>query len=59
MVLQSSLTGFDVEWIEGVQGEDIPDKALPLVGLWRKYLCYQSADTGDRACREELSPTLT
>lgn len=31
MVVQSSLSGFNVEWVDGVKGEDIPDKALPPV----------------------------
>jgi hypothetical protein len=31
MVLASSLTGFDVEFIDGVRGEEVVDKALPVV----------------------------
>lgn len=37
MALASSLTGFDVEWIDGVRGESIPDKAVPF-GVDRKIL---------------------
>jgi hypothetical protein len=33
MVLASSLTGFDVEFIDGVRGEEVVDKALPVVCL--------------------------
>lgn len=35
--LTSSLTGFHVEWIDGVRGETIPDKAVPF-GTDRKKL---------------------
>jgi hypothetical protein len=31
MILSSSLTGFDVEFIDGIRGEDIAPKALPPV----------------------------
>jgi len=31
MVLASSLTGFKVEWVDAVRGDDVPEKALPLV----------------------------
>lgn len=31
MVLASSLTGFDVEFVDGVKGDEVPDKVLPLV----------------------------
>ncbi|KAI1395143.1 glycosyltransferase family 25 protein [Hypoxylon fuscum] len=37
MALTSSLTGFHVEWINGVKGESIPDKAVPF-GADRKKL---------------------
>lgn len=35
--LTSSLTGFHVEWVDGVRGETIPDKAVPF-GADRKKL---------------------
>lgn len=49
MALTSSLTGFDVEWIDGVRGESIPDKAVPFrvdrkklmetnLGSWRGHM---------------------
>lgn len=37
IALASSLTGFDVEWVDGVRGETIPDKAVPF-GVDRKKL---------------------
>lgn len=37
MVLASSLTGFDIEWVDGVRGDTIPDKAVPF-GIDRKKL---------------------
>lgn len=37
IALSSSLTGFDIEWIDGVRGESIPDKAVPF-GIDRKVL---------------------
>ncbi|KAF3763615.1 family 25 glycosyltransferase [Cryphonectria parasitica EP155] len=37
MTLSSSLTGFDVEWVDGVRGDSIPDKAVPF-GVNRKKL---------------------
>lgn len=37
IALSSSLTGFDIEWIDGVRGESIPDKAVPF-GIDRKIL---------------------
>lgn len=37
MVLTSSLTGFHVEWVDGVRGEAVVDKALPF-GVDRKKL---------------------
>lgn len=37
LALASSLTGFNVEWIDGVRGESIPDKAVPF-GIDRKVL---------------------
>jgi hypothetical protein len=42
LVLTSSLTGFEIEWIDGVRGEDVVDKALPFgvdrVQLWENNL---------------------
>lgn len=49
MALASSLTGFDIEWIDGVRGQDIPDKAVPFgvdrarlmetnLGSWRAHM---------------------
>lgn len=49
MALASSLTGFDVEWVDGVRGEDVPDKAVPFkvdrkkltetnLGSWRGHM---------------------
>lgn len=49
MALTSSLTGFDVEWVDGVRGESIPDKAVPFgvdrqrmmetnLGSWRGHM---------------------
>lgn len=37
LALASSLTGFDVVWIDGVRGESIPNKAVPF-GVDRKIL---------------------
>ncbi|KAI6082812.1 glycosyltransferase family 25 protein [Hypoxylon rubiginosum] len=37
IALTSSLTGFNVEWIDGVKGDTIPDKAVPF-GADRKKL---------------------
>ncbi|OIW26394.1 hypothetical protein CONLIGDRAFT_662915 [Coniochaeta ligniaria NRRL 30616] len=37
LALASALTGFRVDWISGVRGESIPDKAVPL-GVDRKKL---------------------
>lgn len=37
LTLASALTGFEVDWIPGVRGESIPDKAVPL-GVDRKKL---------------------
>lgn len=37
MTLTSALTGFDVEWVDGVRGEEVPDKAVPF-GVDRKLL---------------------
>jgi len=33
LVLASSLTGFKVEWMNAVRGDEVPDKALPSVSL--------------------------
>ena len=49
LALTSSLTGFKIDWIEGVKGESVPDKALPFgvdrvalwennVGSWRGHM---------------------
>lgn len=49
MALTSSLTGFDVEWVDGWHGQDIPDKAVPFgvdrglmmetnLGSWRGHM---------------------
>lgn len=49
MALASSLTGFDIEWVDGVRGENIPDKAVPFgvdraklmetnLGSWRGHM---------------------
>ncbi|KAI1371889.1 glycosyltransferase family 25 protein [Hypoxylon crocopeplum] len=49
IALTSSLTGFDVEWIDGVKGEAVPDKAVPFgadrnklwetnLGSWRGHM---------------------
>lgn len=42
LVLASSLTGFKVDWIDGVRGEQVVDKALPFgidrVKLWENNL---------------------
>lgn len=35
--LAASLTGINVEWVEGIKGESIPDKAVPF-GVSRKEL---------------------
>lgn len=35
--LSTALTGFDIEWVDGVRGETIPDKAVPF-GIDRKKL---------------------
>ncbi|ETS84025.1 hypothetical protein PFICI_05901 [Pestalotiopsis fici W106-1] len=37
IALTSSLTGFHVEWVDGVRGETVVDKALPF-GVDRKEL---------------------
>lgn len=49
IALTSSLTGFDVEWVDGVHGKDVPDHALPFgvdraaltdsnLGSWRSHM---------------------
>lgn len=49
IALTSSLTGFDVEWVDGVRGEKIPDSAVPFgvdraalmdanLGSWRGHM---------------------
>ncbi|KAK8074903.1 glycosyltransferase family 25 protein, partial [Apiospora hydei] len=49
MTLTSSLTGFNLEWIDGVKGEAVPDKAIPFgknrdnlpntyLGSWRSHM---------------------
>ena len=37
IALTSGLTGFKIEWIDGIRGESISDKALPF-GVDRKQL---------------------
>lgn len=37
IALTSTLTGFAVDWVDGVRGESVPDKALPF-GADRKKL---------------------
>jgi hypothetical protein len=49
LALASSLTGFKLDWIRGVHGEDVSDKALPFgvdrnqlwetnLGSWRRHM---------------------
>ena len=42
LALASRLTGFEIEWVDGVRGEEVPDKALPFgvdrVQLWENNL---------------------
>lgn len=42
LALTSSLTGFSVDWIDGVRGQSVPDKALPYgvdrIKLWENNL---------------------
>ena len=49
MALTAALTGFDVEWVDGVRGEEIPNKAVPFgidrnllmetnLGSWRGHM---------------------
>jgi hypothetical protein len=49
LALTSSLTGFKIDWIDGVRGQTIPDKALPFgvdrlklwetnLGSWRGHM---------------------
>ncbi|TAQ88257.1 hypothetical protein B7494_g3434 [Chlorociboria aeruginascens] len=49
MALQSSLTGFQIEWLNGVRGVEVADKALPVgmergmsgeaeIGSWRGHI---------------------
>lgn len=49
LALTSALTGFHVDWVDGVRGETIPDKALPIgidrlqlmetnLGSWRGHM---------------------
>ncbi|KAF3771411.1 family 25 glycosyltransferase [Cryphonectria parasitica EP155] len=49
LVLSAALTGFHVEWVDGVEGETIPDKAVPFginrysvtesnLGSWRGHM---------------------
>lgn len=37
IALASTLTGFHVDWVDGVRGEQIPDKAIPF-GITRERL---------------------
>jgi hypothetical protein len=61
MVLQASLSNMDIEFIDGVDGKDIPDKAVPMVkgskrlkdasiGSWRAHM---------NAVQECASPSLS
>lgn len=49
LALMSSLVGFDIEWVDGVRGESVPDKAVPFgtdrkllwennLGSWRSHM---------------------
>jgi hypothetical protein len=49
MLLASKMTGFDVEWIDGVVGESVSPKAMPMyqgkpnmapgiIGCWRAHM---------------------
>jgi len=49
LALTAALTGFEVEWVDGVRGETIPDRALPFgidraklmesnLGSWRAHM---------------------
>jgi len=38
LALTSSLTGFKIDWVDGVKGESVPDKALPF-GAWTESPC--------------------
>jgi hypothetical protein len=49
LALTSSLTGFNIDWIDGVRGQTIPDQALPFgvdrqvlwennLGSWRGHM---------------------
>ena len=49
MVLTAALTNISVEWVEGVKGDDVPDKVLPPgdskknlragdIGAWRAHI---------------------
>lgn len=48
MVLASSLTGFDVEFIDGVKGDDVPEKTRPLVRCVCISRVYTVGLTGSR-----------
>jgi len=48
ITLASSLTGFDVEWIDGIDGNNVPKKSIPsifnpgtaskVIGCWRAHM---------------------
>lgn len=49
MVLQAALSNMDIEFIDGVAGADVPDKAIPMnkgqkrlrdasIGSWRAHM---------------------
>lgn len=49
LVLTSSVTGFELVWVDGVRGQSVPDKALPFgvertrlwennLGSWRGHM---------------------
>ncbi|KAI2471178.1 glycosyltransferase family 25 protein [Annulohypoxylon bovei var. microspora] len=64
IALTSALTGFHVEWVNGVKGETIPDKAVPFgtdrkklwetnLGSWRGHM-----DAVRRIISDDLSSAL-
>jgi len=64
LALMASVTGVKLEWIEGVKGADVPDKALPLgwdrekmsdsnLGSWRGHM-----EAIKRIVDEDLSSAL-
>lgn len=64
MALASSLTGFDVEWVDGVRGEDVSNKAVPFrvdrkklteanLGQWRGHM------NAVRRYEAQIAPCMT